>query len=68
MNVKLDLPPMPTRKVKKSEEIIYDKLPEIKHKFREPEKRPPSLVSDTFTVICCVPLLILLGMVNYLIF
>ena len=29
--------------------------PEIKHMFREPEKRPPALVSTAFTVLCVLP-------------
>lgn len=33
--------------------------PEIIHQFREPEKRPPRVVSDVFTVLCAVPLVIL---------
>lgn len=38
----------------------YSKKPEIKHLFREPEKRPPGAVSMTFTVLVLAPLLILL--------
>ena len=33
--------------------------PEIQHLFREPEKRPPRFVSDLFTGLCLVPILIL---------
>ncbi|XP_031627769.1 dolichyl-diphosphooligosaccharide--protein glycosyltransferase subunit 2 [Contarinia nasturtii] len=33
--------------------------PEIIHQFREPEKRPPRFVSDVFTVLCAVPLVVL---------
>lgn len=33
--------------------------PEIIHQFREPEKRPPRFVSDVFTALCAVPLLVL---------
>lgn len=62
--MKLDLPAVPLKKTKKSEEVIYQKRPEIQHMFREPEKRPPSFVSDSFSVICCVPLLILLVLVS----
>nr|KAG5694813.1 hypothetical protein BaRGS_019190 [Batillaria attramentaria] len=41
----------------------YSKKPEIKHLFREPEKRPPGAVSMTFTILVLVPLLILLLLV-----
>lgn len=34
-------------------------LPEIVHKFREPESRPPRVFSDLFTGLCAAPLLIL---------
>ncbi|KAG5677239.1 hypothetical protein PVAND_007013 [Polypedilum vanderplanki] len=34
--------------------------PEIHHLFREPEKRPPRFVSDLFTGLCLIPILILL--------
>lgn len=33
--------------------------PEIKHMFREPERRPPQVISTTFTVLAAAPLLIL---------
>jgi oligosaccharyltransferase complex subunit delta (ribophorin II) len=35
-------------------------LPEIIHKFREPESRPPRFFSDLFSLLCAVPLLVLL--------
>ncbi|BFZ21356.1 hypothetical protein BsWGS_24394 [Bradybaena similaris] len=38
----------------------YAKKPEIKHKFNEPEKRPPATVSLAFTALVLLPLLILL--------
>ncbi|CAG5124850.1 unnamed protein product [Candidula unifasciata] len=38
----------------------YAKKPEIKHKFNEPEKRPPATVSLAFTGLVLLPLLILL--------
>lgn len=34
---------------------------EIKHMFREPDKRPPVVVSTFFTAICAVPLVLLVG-------
>lgn len=33
--------------------------PEIKHKFREPEVRPPPVVSNTFTLLCLAPILLM---------
>jgi len=33
--------------------------PEIQHKFREPEKRPPAVVSNAFTVLCLTPFVVL---------
>lgn len=33
---------------------------EIKHMFREPEKRPPMVVSNFFTLLCLAPLVLLL--------
>jgi len=33
--------------------------PEIKHKFREPEKRPPAVVSNAFTFLCLTPFAVL---------
>ena len=33
--------------------------PEIKHKFREPEVRPPPVVSNTFTLLCIAPILLM---------
>ena len=44
----------------------YGELPEIKHMFRVPEKRPPTVVSTTFTVLCVIPLLILIILVRQL--
>ncbi|KHJ97886.1 ribophorin II [Oesophagostomum dentatum] len=44
----------------KSHRVEYDPKPEIKHIFRQPEKRPPVIVSDTFTLICLAPLLLLI--------
>ncbi|XP_076176441.1 oligosaccharide transferase delta subunit [Ptiloglossa arizonensis] len=39
---------------------IYATKPEIKHMFREPEKRPPAFVSNLFTGLCLAPVLLLL--------
>ncbi|CAD5114667.1 DgyrCDS3716 [Dimorphilus gyrociliatus] len=50
-----DAPP-----AKASSTIQYKKKPEIKHLFREPEKRPPVIVSTAFTFLCLAPLGVLL--------
>ncbi|XP_053978808.1 dolichyl-diphosphooligosaccharide--protein glycosyltransferase subunit 2 [Hylaeus anthracinus] len=39
---------------------VYSTKPEIKHMFREPEKRPPAFVSNLFTGLCLAPVLLLL--------
>lgn len=38
----------------------FDAKPEITHVFREPETRPASVVSNTFALLCLVPILIML--------
>nr|CAG4649276.1 EOG090X04WQ [Scapholeberis mucronata] len=42
---------------------MYLMKPEIKHMFREPEVRPPSVVSSTFTLLVVVPLVMFLVLV-----
>lgn len=44
----------------KDKQSVYQPKPEIKHMFREPEKRPPAFVSNLFTGLCLVPVLLLL--------
>ncbi|XP_061583951.1 dolichyl-diphosphooligosaccharide--protein glycosyltransferase subunit 2 isoform X2 [Cololabis saira] len=39
---------------------LYVPKPEIQHLFREPEKKPPNVVSNTFTGLVLSPLLLLL--------
>ncbi|XP_064162656.1 dolichyl-diphosphooligosaccharide--protein glycosyltransferase subunit 2 isoform X1 [Anguilla rostrata] len=39
---------------------LYIPKPEIQHLFREPEKKPPTVVSNTFTALVLSPLLLLL--------
>ncbi|XP_017764697.1 PREDICTED: dolichyl-diphosphooligosaccharide--protein glycosyltransferase subunit 2 [Eufriesea mexicana] len=39
---------------------VYTTKAEIKHMFREPEKRPPAFVSNLFTGLCLAPILLLL--------
>ncbi|XP_067410479.1 dolichyl-diphosphooligosaccharide--protein glycosyltransferase subunit 2 isoform X2 [Emydura macquarii macquarii] len=38
---------------------LFIPKPEIQHLFREPEKRPPTVVSNTFTALILSPLLLL---------
>lgn len=44
---------------KDSSQKLRSKLPEIEHKFREPEVRPARIVSDIFTGLCLTPLVLL---------
>eukprot|EP00049_Salpingoeca_infusionum_P018653 m.358182 g.358182 ORF g.358182 m.358182 type:complete len:606 (+) comp18067_c0_seq1:56-1873(+) len=37
----------------------YDSQPEIQHMFREPDSRPPAIVSLAFTALCLAPLAVL---------
>ncbi|VDK69742.1 unnamed protein product [Litomosoides sigmodontis] len=60
VDVNLKLPAVAAAKIKKSERIIYEKAREIKHMFREPEKRPPRIVSTIFVLLSIFPLLIVL--------
>jgi len=42
--------------------VTYEPKPEIKHMFREPEPRPPMVVSNAFTALVLVPIVLLLGL------
>jgi len=55
-----DLPQaMPSQTVPKSRNVIWTPLPEIQHQFRVDEPRPPTIVSDVFSMLCVAPLLLL---------
>lgn len=56
-NVKLSFAGEP--KAKTSHQALFSLKPEIKHLFREPEKRPPVFVSNLFTGLVFLPLLLL---------
>lgn len=56
VNIAFPVNPSPV----KPTENPYLPKPEIKHLFREKEKRPSSFVSNTFSVLCLIPLLLLL--------
>uniref|UniRef100_A0A0R3QAY3 Dolichyl-diphosphooligosaccharide--protein glycosyltransferase subunit 2 n=1 Tax=Brugia timori TaxID=42155 RepID=A0A0R3QAY3_9BILA len=58
MDINLKLPAVVASKIKKSERVVYEKAPEISHLFREPEKRPPRIVSTIFVFLSAFPLLI----------
>uniref|UniRef100_A0AC34FZ30 Dolichyl-diphosphooligosaccharide--protein glycosyltransferase subunit 2 n=1 Tax=Panagrolaimus sp. ES5 TaxID=591445 RepID=A0AC34FZ30_9BILA len=59
VDVKVTTSPFVAAPTKKSQIVNYDPLPEIKHLFREPEKRPSAIISDTFTILCMAPMLLL---------
>lgn len=65
-DVSINVPKVLPPSVLKSKQIIYEKLPEIKHIFAQPEPRPPQVVSDTFTALCALPLLVLFALVCFL--
>uniref|UniRef100_A0A915DKM2 Dolichyl-diphosphooligosaccharide--protein glycosyltransferase subunit 2 n=1 Tax=Ditylenchus dipsaci TaxID=166011 RepID=A0A915DKM2_9BILA len=60
--VSVTVPSMQPAALPKSKQVSYDKLPEIKHQFREPEQQPPVIVSHVFGALCAAPFLILLAL------
>lgn len=56
VQLKLALDPSQAPKL----DSMYKPKPEIKHMFREPERRPPVIVSNLFTGLVAVPFLVLL--------
>ncbi|GMT32263.1 hypothetical protein PFISCL1PPCAC_23560, partial [Pristionchus fissidentatus] len=58
-DAKLTVPAAPVEIVRKSEKVDYSVLPEITHMFRQPEKRPPGILSDAFTFLSLMPILVL---------
>merc|ERR1712071_130289 len=42
---------------------MYLPKPEIEHMFRQPETWAPALVSNTFTILVILPLLVFIGLV-----
>jgi len=42
---------------------MYLAKPAIQHIFRQPEKRPPAVVSNTFTILVITPLIVFIGLV-----
>jgi len=47
---------------------LYSKRPEIKHLFRQPEPTPSKVVSTVFTVLCALPLVLLVVLVSFYFF
>jgi len=45
--------------IPKSSQVNYKMLPEIVHTFKVGERRPPTMVSDSFAVLCALPMIIL---------
>jgi len=39
-------------------EKLYEARPEIQHVFRQPEPRPPAILSQAFTVACVLPIIL----------
>ena len=39
-------------------EKLYAAKPEIQHVFRQPEPRPPAILSQAFTVACVLPIIL----------
>ncbi|XP_018023075.1 dolichyl-diphosphooligosaccharide--protein glycosyltransferase subunit 2 isoform X2 [Hyalella azteca] len=50
----------PTDSAEAAVDYTYKPKPEITHKFQEPTQRPSAFVSTTFTVLCLLPLVLLL--------
>lgn len=63
-SINLQLPPNPNPSPSDASVSPYLPRPEIKHLFREQEKRPPPVVSNAFSLLALVPLVILLALVN----
>ena len=64
--VSLSFPEVERARKARHEEVFIKPRPEIKHQFRVPEKRPPQVVSDAFTIACLAPAFLLLILVSQL--
>lgn len=54
-DIKLEFPAAGSEEAAAKTESPNKAKPEIRHLFREPEKRPPTIVSTAFTGLCLVP-------------
>ena len=67
-NIKLQFPSSAFPVSSTSKQLVlethYTPKPQIKHLFREPEKRPPLVISNAFSILVLVPLVILLALVS----
>jgi len=53
---------LPTDETSSSEAGPFSPKPEIRHVFRQPDSRPPAMVSNVFSLLCLAPVLIMLAM------
>ncbi|VDM78356.1 unnamed protein product [Strongylus vulgaris] len=58
-NFVVTVPPATKIKQPTFHHVDYEPKPEIRHIFRQPEKRPHPLFSDIFTAVCLAPFLLL---------
>ena len=59
-DINIKLPALDAPVVEDSSATKSGPKPEIKHMFREPEKRPPTSVSNLFTILCLAPFVVML--------
>ena len=53
---------LPDGESSSSEAGPFSPKPEIRHVFRQPDSRPPAMVSNVFSILCLAPVLIMLAM------
>ena len=53
---------LPSSESSSSETGPFSPKPEIRHVFRQPDSRPPAVVSNVFSILCLAPVLIMLAM------
>nr|CAG4640807.1 EOG090X04WQ [Eulimnadia texana] len=60
--IQLTFSQVATKTQEKKAAEMYKPKPEIKHMFREPEKRPPTIVSNAFTLLVILPFVLFLAL------